>query len=400
MANIINQINVGGTTYDVGAAAANVSVNPANAGVKSTLLEPALKEIPDNTINKYNANNLADNLTTGTAGIKALDAHQGSIIQTQTNNIMDIVYGKTTRAYAEGDFFMLNNKPYCVSTTIAADTTLTDSTVTSYATLLSESATNVLAGQIASINNTLTNLNSNSAGAHNAIFRGKNLGSSVTSAQSTAIQNGTFEDLYVGDYWSINDVNYRIAGCDPYLHCGDNVDLGHQLAIVPDTCLLNGNGKDTHFMNDTDITTGGYVGSKMYTTIIPSNDITGKIEAAFGSHLYSHREYLCNVVTNGIPSGGSWYDSAILLMNEVQVYGSVVNGNLNGNGSGIFNIGIGNSQLPLFRLAPQFIHMRQSYWLRDVVSASWFADVTNNGHANRSLASYTWYGVRPLFLIH
>ena len=139
MANIINQINVGGTTYDVGAAAANVSVDPASAGVESTALEPALKEIPDNTINKYNANNLADNLTTGTAGIKALDAHQGSIIQTQTNNIMDIVYGKTTRAYAEGDFFMLNNKPYCASTTIAADTTLTDSTVTNYATLLSES---------------------------------------------------------------------------------------------------------------------------------------------------------------------------------------------------------------------------------------------------------------------
>ena len=155
MANIINQINVGGTTYDVGAAAANVSVDPASAGVESTALEPALKEIPDNTINKYNANNLADNLTTGTAGTKALDAHQGSIIQTQTNNIMDIVYGKTTRAYAEGDFFMLNNKPYCASTTIAADTTLTDSTVINYATLLSESATNVLAGQIAQINKTL-----------------------------------------------------------------------------------------------------------------------------------------------------------------------------------------------------------------------------------------------------
>ena len=155
MANIINQINVGGTTYDVGAAAANVSVDPASAGVESTALEPALKEIPDNTINKYNANNLADNLTTGTAGIKALDAHQGSIIQTQTNNIMDIVYGKTTRAYAAGDFFMLNNKPYCASTTIAVDTTLTDSTVMNYATLLSESATNVLAGQIAQINKTL-----------------------------------------------------------------------------------------------------------------------------------------------------------------------------------------------------------------------------------------------------
>ena len=148
MANIINQINVGGTTYDVGAAAANVSVDPASAGVKSTALEPALKEIPDNTINKYNANNLADNLTTGTAGTKALDAHQGSIIQIQTNNIMDIVSGQTTRTYAVGDFFMLNNKPYCAYKEIAVGTTLTDSTVMNYATLLLKSATNALAEQI------------------------------------------------------------------------------------------------------------------------------------------------------------------------------------------------------------------------------------------------------------
>lgn len=38
------------------------------------------------------------------------------------------------------------------------------------------------------------------AGAHNAIYRGKNLGTSVTSAQWAAIANDTFIDLYIGDY--------------------------------------------------------------------------------------------------------------------------------------------------------------------------------------------------------
>lgn len=218
MANIINQINVGGTTYDVGAAAANVSVDPASAGVESTALESALKEIPDNTINKYNANNLADNLTTGTAGIKALDAHQGSIIQTQTNNIMDIVYGKTTRAYAEGDFFMLNNKPYCASTTIAADTTLTDSTVMNYATLLSESATNVLAGQIAQINKTLNDkivsnseaisTNTNNINKNTAAISTNTNNISKNTADITAL-NDSLAKLYpVGSiYMSVNDTN-------------------------------------------------------------------------------------------------------------------------------------------------------------------------------------------------
>lgn len=218
MANIINQINVGGTTYDVGAAAANVSVDPASAGVESTALESALKEIPDNTINKYNANNLADNLTTGTAGIKALDAHQGSIIQTQTNNIMDIVYGKTTRAYAEGDFFMLNNKPYCASTTIAADTTLTDSTVMNYATLLSESATNVLAGQIAQINKTLNDKIVSNSEAISTNTNNINKNTAAISTNTNNISKNTADIIALNDslaklypvgsiYMSVNDTN-------------------------------------------------------------------------------------------------------------------------------------------------------------------------------------------------
>ena len=51
----------------------------------------------------------------------------------------------------------------------------------------------------------------NNAGAHNAIYRGKSLGSTVTTAQYAAIKAGTFDDLYIGDYWTIGGVNYRIA---------------------------------------------------------------------------------------------------------------------------------------------------------------------------------------------
>ena len=43
----------------------------------------------------------------------------------------------------------------------------------------------------------------NNAGAHNAIYRGKSLGSTVTTAQYSAINAGTFDDLYIGDYWTI-----------------------------------------------------------------------------------------------------------------------------------------------------------------------------------------------------
>ena len=54
----------------------------------------------------------------------------------------------------------------------------------------------------------------NGAGAHNATFRGKNLGTSVTSEQWAAIKAGTFKDLYLGDYWSIGGMDYIIAAFD------------------------------------------------------------------------------------------------------------------------------------------------------------------------------------------
>jgi hypothetical protein len=80
------------------------------------------------------------------------------------------------------------------------------------------------------------------------------------------------------------------------------------------------------------------------------------------------------------------------------VYGASVFGAGNlGGGSG-HNIGVGKSQLPLFRLNPRMINTRQSYWLRDVISASYFALVHLNGRASYYGAGLA-HGVRPAFSI-
>ena len=94
---------------------------------------------------------------------------------------------------------------------------------------------------------------------HRMIFRGKNLGSALSTAQKTAIQNGSFDDIFLGDYWVISGLTYRVADFDYWYRCGDTDFTNHHLVIVPDTNMY------THAMNDTNITEGGYVGSKMYT---------------------------------------------------------------------------------------------------------------------------------------
>lgn len=231
----------------------------------------------------------------------------------------------------------------------------------------------------------------NNAGAHNAIYRGKNLGTSVTAAQWAAIANGTFADLYIGDYWVIGGVNWRIAAFDYYYETGDTSCTTHHVVIVPDTNLY------THVMNDTNITTGGYIGSKMYTEGLAQAKT--KINSAFGSsHILSHRQLLINAVTNGKPSGGSWYDSTVELMTEQNVYGGKIFGAGNDGSTIPYLYAIDKSQFPLFAHDPSMISNRQWFWLRDVVSAARFACVGSGGGADYGGASYGG-GVRPAFSI-
>lgn len=225
--------------------------------------------------------------------------------------------------------------------------------------------------------------------AKNSIYRGKYLGNSVTSQQYTAISSGTFTDLYIGDYWTINGINWRIAAFNYYRNTGDSLVPGNHITIAPDTNLY------THGMNDTNITTGGYTGSKMYTTGLGQAKTT--IKGIFGAHLIKHRQILSNATVDGKASGWAWIDSEVGLMSEPMVYGSIIWGESSAGGSG-YNIGVGKSQLPLFRLNPRMINTRQSYWLRDVVSAADFALVSNHGIASAGSASSA-AGVRPAFSI-
>ena len=234
--------------------------------------------------------------------------------------------------------------------------------------------------------------------SHRMIYRGKNLGTSFTTEQSQAVQNGTFTDMYVGDYWVINGKTRRIGDIDYFIHCGDNVDLGHHLLMVDDGVDLTADVSTTHFMNDTDTTAGGFKGSKMWNTTIP-NQILPDITTAFGNHLLKHREYISNAVTDGVPTGGEWVDTIYNIFNEAMYYGTVVNG-ANNAGAGLYNTGCSKNQIKLFMLDQSSMNRRNDIWLRDVVSASFFAGVFYFGYANRYAASLPWVSVLGYYLIH
>lgn len=221
------------------------------------------------------------------------------------------------------------------------------------------------------------------------LFRGKNLGTALTAVQKAAIKDGSFKGMFLGDYWSIGGRIWRIVDMDYWYNCGDTAFTSHHLVIMPDEALYNAQ------MNTTNVTTGGYVGSAMYKSNLANAKTI--VNAAFQGSVLTHREYLCNAVANGRPSGGAWFDSSIELPNEPMMYGHP-HFSPTSDGSTVPSIyTISKTQLALFMVCPRFI-VNRSYnqWLRDVVSSAGFAVVNDAGHPNYGNASNS-RGVRPVF---
>lgn len=221
------------------------------------------------------------------------------------------------------------------------------------------------------------------------LFRGKNLGTALTAVQKAAIKDGSFKGMFLGDYWSIGGRIWRIVDMDYWYNCGDTAFTSHHLVIMPDEALYNAQ------MNTTNVTTGGYVGSAMYKSNLANAKTI--VNAAFQGSVLTHREYLCNAVANGRPSGGAWFDSSIELPNEPMMYGHP-HFSPTSDGSTVPSIyTISKTQLALFMVCPRFI-VNRSYnqWLRDVVSSAYFADVGGGGNTAFNDASNS-SGVRPVF---
>ena len=250
------------------------------------------------------------------------------------------------------------------------------------------------------VKNFLGGIIAKNAGAHNSIYRGKDITDLFYDGTlSEQIAAGTFDDIFIGDYiigknskrkYLVADINYR-------LHMGDTECTKPHILMIPERTMGN------EQMNATNVTTGAYIGSAMYTTNLAKYKTIIKNDFE-ETHILKHRNHLQNAVTNGYESAGIWYDSDIELMNETMVYGSNIFKNCL-NGSNIpNNYTIDKSQLSLFRLRHDLTvalndsGARQWYWLRDVVSSAAFAYVGTSGIASFDIASYSG-GVRPAFLI-
>ena len=259
--------------------------------------------------------------------------------------------------------------------------------------------------QLTELNNEISLLTGSSGVSHNAIFRGKDLGTVanlneyLAFRQAHGIDNKTYKDLYLGDYFKIQDGTYNavwmVAHFDYYVNRGDAASARGVVLIPRTTC-------GTSKMNATENkTTGAYASSVANATTCPA--IATALSTILGSYLLSNKLLFSNSESddiasmagcnwNGASNGWAWVASQCVLPNEIQIYGSTV------FSSSFYDVGEACEKLAIFNFINHVEYSRSNFWLRAVASSAGFANAGNGGGARGSSASYE-HPLRPLIYI-
>lgn len=220
------------------------------------------------------------------------------------------------------------------------------------------------------------------AGFHNSFYRGKDITSKLTDGSFwTAISSGTFEDLFVGDWFMKNNHKYVVAGFNIYYNNGDTAFTSPHAVCVPDisdsSCADVFKNKK---MKETNTTEGGYVGcleGQVFT------DIKTFLETEFEDHLAEHRELLSSQMKANVPNGpypigiGSaskwaWNFVKFSLMTEIEILGTTL---LASSG---YDIGTGKVQLPLFKFSKSILTVTNGVYTRCVADSGHFVGILNH----------------------
>lgn len=253
---------------------------------------------------------------------------------------------------------------------------------------------------------------------HNMIYRGQNLGDTLTDAQHTALSSGNFTDLYLGDYWTktVTIPAGTYTGGD-----GESVEVPAQTNITLKAVIADFDtfyagyassyaGINTHHAavivtgfsnvvwNKTNSTAGGYVASLIHKWLVGS--ALPQIEAWFGSaKVLSHQKLLTNAITGDAASGWAWSSQKISLLSENQMYGYKVWGNSKASNGG-YEPGEAFKHLNVFNhINASLLFGNKNIWLRDIASAVWAANLSIRGDANYDVASATWIVPAALILL-
>lgn len=268
---------------------------------------------------------------------------------------------------------------------------------------------------------------------HNSHYRGINLISdghfADMAALLTAIRAQDWSDIYIGDYVELTftyegasrTVKFYVGEIDKFYKVGNTSLETHHLVMVTGDLGIN------QVMNDSNTTAGGYVGSKAHTVTLPA--LYAILNPLFNNAILTHKEHLSNTVlsaqtvslslddgngavtyscnnfpvySSGDPNApgcvtvGNWYDCNLVLMSEIEMFGSNRFAS-----SGMDDLMCPEGQIAAFKYNRnlQTLNRTINTWLRNVNSASRFCICSVYGNSHRLDATYAHIRLRPRFLI-
>ena len=224
--------------------------------------------------------------------------------------------------------------------------------------------------------------------AHNALYRGKNLGSVMTTEQAAEVAAGTFRGLWLGDYWTNGGREYVIAGFDYWY--GLRGVSRHHIAVVP-KYSVSGNAMHSGRM------TNGVYYTDMYQSVLPG--FRTQFQNVFGNRIIPHPVvFISSYDAQSNPKAYTSLDVDISIPDPGMVSTS---GWTTGISDGVTrNRSSGNRLLPIVLLNSAFANTSSNdgYWLNASYGPSSVAYMRNDGsidQSNPANSKFVW----PIFAV-
>ena len=232
------------------------------------------------------------------------------------------------------------------------------------------------------------------------ITRGNNLGKTITAAQKMAIRNGTFDGMWLGDYWQFNDntCKWIIVDFDRYLDHPNGTNQ-HRITIMSDRNLgIDNIGEAANWWKN------GWNGTKMrrdyaegmvrFASALQTFDISDfKTFPVFEPHGFEDT----SDSWSRTEKDWRWEYPKVTIPSEFEMFGSnFIHDRINGGENNVAPI---PRQLSYFRLGNPLSFPGESFWLRDQVTTTRFALYYGDQRHVSWADGTSKYGVRPLMSI-
>lgn len=217
---------------------------------------------------------------------------------------------------------------------------------------------------------------------HKNIYRGKNLGSKLTNEQKNAIITGSFDDLYIGDYWegSMGEGN---AAC-----CMMIADILYTTSKGI-SCLIT-YGSSYWCASSISDTLLSWPNSFPIQQGIDSN-YKNIWENGFNCQIQETNWYY-PIYSNGVIINSGIFKTPLRLLSQSQIFGFSTNEAIASDK--VYSNGLNERQLSIFKLNPNDIYDGQDMKYFSSSTVYWTAFPTTNGICD-SVSNGVPYSLNP-----